>query len=212
MSSKESLRGLYVITDDLLTPKSILLESIKKALHGGARIVQLRDKVSSDREIRALAITIQELCHEFNALFVLNDKVELAIELGCDGLHIGKSDHHRFEQIRKKFHGIIGVSCYGDLLLAKQMELMGADYVAFGSFFASPTKPNSKIIDLDILKKAKEQLNLPICAIGGIHSDYAEDIVVNYQPDMVAVISDIWREDITQPSQFYTNLYQGENK
>ncbi|MBN2824873.1 MAG: thiamine phosphate synthase [Campylobacterales bacterium] len=210
MSSKESLRGLYVISDDRLTPKESLLQSIEKALQGGARIVQLRDKISSDDELRAIIPNLTLLCKEYNALFVLNDKVELAIELGVEGLHIGKSDHHRFKAIRKDFKGIIGVSCYGDLVLAKEMQEMGANYVAFGSFFHSPTKPHSNIVDLKILSKAKEALRIPICAIGGINGENASELISHYQPDMVAVISDIWTNDITHQAQFYSKLYQGE--
>jgi len=211
MSSKESLRGLYVISDDLLTPRESLFQSIEKALIGGAKIVQLRDKITPLSSLQSTIFQLQELCHRYNALFVLNDKVELAITLKTTGLHIGKSDHHRFEDIRQKFKGILGVSCYGDLQLAKKMEAMGADYVAFGSFFHSPTKPNSNIIDLEILDQAKKQLSIPICAIGGINTQNVGE-VMEHQPDMVAVISDIWSNDIKQQSKIYSNLYQGESK
>jgi len=211
MSSKESLRGLYVISDDTLTPKDRLYESIELALQGGTKIVQLRDKLSSESQIEKSIFKLQALCHHYNALFVLNDKVELAITLKTTGLHIGKSDHHRFEQIRKRFRGILGVSCYGDIQLAKEMEKLGANYVAFGSFFHSPTKPKSNIIDLEVLKQAKEQLTIPICAIGGINTQNVDE-VMEYQPDIVAVISDIWKNDIKQQSKIYSNLYQGEVK
>lgn len=211
MSTKESLRGLYVISDDELTPKESLLSSIELALEGGAKVVQLRDKVSNDQSLIDTIFNIQALCHQHHALFVLNDRVELAIELKCDGLHIGKSDHYRFADIRKKFKGILGVSCYGDWVMARQMELMGADYVAFGSFFASPTKPNSNIVDCEVLRYAKERLTIPICAIGGINSQNVETIM-EYQPDMVAVISDIWNNDIKQQAKLYTNFYKGASK
>jgi thiamine-phosphate pyrophosphorylase len=184
---------------------------MRKALEGGAKIVQLRDKVSAKEELRQSAIKLEALCKEYGALFVLNDDIELAIELECGGLHIGKSDHHRFKQIRQSFQGVIGVSCYGNVELAKQMEEMGANYVAFGSFFHSPTKPNSNIVDLEILSRAKDQLSIPVCAIGGINSDNIAQVMAHH-PDMVAVISDIWSNDIATQAQFYTNLYQGEKQ
>jgi len=212
MRTKESLRGLYVITDDRLTPKESLFQSVELALQGGAKIVQLRDKHSSDEEIVETIKALEQLCRSYDALFVLNDRVELAIRLECSALHIGKSDHYRFEEIRQNFKGIVGVSCYGDLNLAQKMEAMGADYVAFGSLFASPTKPHANIIDLALLTHAKALLNVPICVIGGIHSDNAPDLVTHYKPDMVAVISDIWTNEIQKQAQFYTNLYQGERK
>ncbi|CAA6801152.1 MAG: Thiamin-phosphate pyrophosphorylase (EC [uncultured Sulfurovum sp.] len=201
------LQGLYVISDDVLTPNKTIIEQITQALEGGARIVQLRNKQGTLEEIKALSIEVQELCHKHNALFVLNDQIELAIELDVDGLHIGRSDHHRFEEIRKDFKGIIGVSCYDSISMAKEFEKMGADYAAFGSFFHSPTKPNSNVIDLRVLETAHEQLNIPVCAIGGINLSNVQELL-NHKPDMISVISDIWStDDIKQQAQNYTKLF-----
>jgi len=201
------LKGLYVITDDNLTPDKSIYEQVEQSLKGGASIVQLRDKHSSDELVMQKAIKLQELCHSYGALFVLNDKIELAIELGCDGLHIGKSDHERFSEIRESFKGVIGVSCYGDVEMAKEFEKKGADYVAFGSFFTSPTKPNSNIVPLETLSKAKEALNIPVCAIGGINTTNI-DSVMEQNPDMVSLISDIWSsEDILTRSRFYAEKF-----
>ena len=201
------LKGLYVITDDNLTPDKSIYDQVEQSLKGGASIVQLRDKHSSDELVMQKAIKLQELCHSYGALFVLNDKIELAIELGCDGLHIGKSDHERFSEIRESFKGVIGVSCYGDVEMAKEFEKKGADYVAFGSFFTSPTKPNSNIVPLETLRKAKEALNIPVCAIGGINTTNI-DSVMEQNPDMVSLISDIWSsEDILTRSRFYAEKF-----
>ncbi|MBD3841499.1 MAG: thiamine phosphate synthase [Campylobacterales bacterium] len=133
---------------------------------------------------------LQRLCAKHDAQFVLNDKIDLAIELGCDGLHIGKSDHHRFEEIRANFNGFIGVSCSGDVEHAKEFEQKGADCVTFGSFFSSPTKPDSNIVPLEVIKEAKQKLQIPVCVIGGITIKNLDDIL-EYKPDMVSVISDI---------------------
>lgn len=207
MSYQRKLKGLYVITDDKSTPSNNVLEKVELALQGGASIVQLRDKISSDTVLEQIAVRVQKLCKEYEALFVLNDKIELAIKLQCDGLHIGKSDHKNLENIRKRFHGIIGVSCYGDILLAKYCELMGADYVAFGSFYNSPTKPDSNIVPLKVLQEAKEKITIPICAIGGINTQNLDE-VISYKPDMVSVISDIWNSDnITEQSKRYTDNF-----
>jgi thiamine-phosphate pyrophosphorylase len=205
--SKEKLRGAYVITDDKLTPMSTIYRNVEQALQGGATIVQLRDKSCDRIRIKAIAMSLQELCRDYGALFVLNDEIDLAIELECDGLHIGKSDYDSFESIRKDFKGVIGVSCYGDVEVAKKFERLGADYVAFGSFFRSPTKPNSKVVPFETIKEAKENLNIPVCVIGGIDTSNVESLL-EYYPDMVSVISDIWRsEDITKTTNFYANLF-----
>jgi len=209
MSCQRELRGLYVITDDSLTPDDTLYSQTEEALKGGATIVQLRDKHSDNEQVAQKALKLQELCHSYNALFVLNDKVDLAITLGLDGLHIGRSDHENFSQIRKSFDGVIGVSCYGDISLAQQFEKLGADYVAFGSFYNSPTKPNSSIVPMSTIKIAKNRLDIPVCVIGGISTQNLDE-VMHYRPDMVSVISDIWSSaDITQQSQLYTNKFQG---
>lgn len=201
------LQGLYVITDDVL-PSLTVLDQVKLALDGGAKIVQLRDKKSSIDVIKQTALKLEELCKEYNAVFVLNDKVELAIELGLSGLHIGKSDHHRVKEIREKFDGYIGVSCYGDIALAKEMQEVGVDYVAFGSFYVSPTKPNANIVDLNILSQAKEELNIPVCAIGGISRENIGE-VMSHKPDMISLVSDIWKsEDIQAQSKFYAKFYE----
>ena len=207
MPNQRQLRGLYVISDDKLTPGETLLEQVQQALRGGATIVQLRDKTSSEDAIREKSIALQNLCHEYDALFVLNDKIDLAIELQCDGLHIGKSDHYRFDAIRKDFKGVLGVSCYGDLDLAKDFEKRGADYVAFGSFYTSPTKPSANIVPLEILKDARIKLNIPVCAIGGINTQNITD-VMEYHPDMVSIVNDIWSaQDITSQSSLYANQF-----
>ncbi|NVJ52769.1 MAG: thiamine phosphate synthase [Campylobacteraceae bacterium] len=205
-----NLNGLYVISDDNLTPKNTILTQIEEALKGGATIIQLRDKISQDKEIEELILNLQELCRKYNALFVLNDRVKLAIKLNCDGLHVGRSDHHRVEEIRKEYKGILGVSCYGDLQLAKSMEDKGANYVAFGSFFPSSTKPNAAVVNKEVIKEAKEKLSIPVCVIGGITSKNA-NILINEGANMVAVISDIFKsKDIKQKCIEYNNIFKGK--
>lgn len=202
-----SLSGLYVITDEVLTPKSTMLRQVEEALLGGANIVQLRDKHGSDEEVSIYALELQRLCEKHGALFVLNDRVKLATALGVSGLHVGESDYFRVEEIREEFEGVLGISCYGDVKKAKEMEGLGVDYVAFGSCFSSPTKPSSNVIALDVISSAKESLSIPVCAIGGINSDNLDRLMA-YRPDMVAVISDIWSAgDITSRSRLYARRF-----
>jgi len=207
MQYGEKLKGLYVITDNILTPQKTIFFQVQEALKGGAKIVQLRDKINSEKIVQKTAIELQELCKKYDALFILNDKVTLALESHFDGLHIGKSDYEIFPQIRENFKGILGVSCYGDIEKAKYFEALGADYVAFGSFFSSPTKPDSALVPLEILTKAKEELHIPICAIGGICTDNLDEIM-EQNPDMVAVISDIWKSaDISSQASLYAKKF-----
>lgn len=201
------LRGLYVISDDTLTPEHSMLAQIEQTLKAGAKIVQYRDKVSTNEKKAKNAHKIQHLCRQYEALFVLNDAYSLAINEGFDGLHVGKSDYDKIEQIRKDYGGILGISCYGDIDQALKMQAIGADYVAFGSFFASPTKPNSAVVPLEVLREAKEKLDIPICAIGGINRENIDQIMAQ-SPDMTAIISDIWRaKDIEAQAKYFVQRF-----
>lgn len=207
MKGINMLRGLYVISDDTLTPEHSMLAQIEQTLKAGAKIVQYRDKVSTNEKKAKNAHKIQHLCWEYGALFVLNDAYSLAINEGFDGLHVGKSDYDKIEQIRKSYKGILGISCYGDIAQAQKMQEIGADYVAFGSFFASPTKPNSAVVPLEVLREAKEKLDIPVCAIGGINRENIDQIMAQ-SPDMAAIISDIWRaKDIEEQAKYFVQHF-----
>ncbi|MEJ2655425.1 MAG: thiamine phosphate synthase, partial [Acidihalobacter sp.] len=129
-----------------------------------------------------------ELCHEHSAGLIVNDDVELAAASGADGAHVGREDTD-LESARARLgaQAVIGVSCYNRLELAKDAAARGADYVAFGSVFPSPTKPEAARADLDLLREARARLALPICAIGGIDATNAA-VVAATGVDMLAVI------------------------
>lgn len=188
------LSGLYGISDTNLTPKERICAQVQEAIKGGMKIFQFRDKISYDNDIIEIIYQLMDICAKANVLFVLNDRVTLAIRLKCPALHIGKNDGD-IDTIRKNFKGILGVSSYGDLARAKKMEEKGVDYVAFGPIFPSPTKPNVQCIGTDILLQAREALHIPICAIGGISNN---NIKLLKNADMFAVISSLWNENIYQ--------------
>ncbi|WP_228292341.1 thiamine phosphate synthase [Candidatus Thiothrix anitrata] len=201
-----SLRGLYVITDG--STGTVLLEKIEQALRGGAAIVQYRDKTNDTVRRQHEAAALRELCCEYNAIFLINDDVALAKTLQADGVHVGRDDaalSTAREQLGEQ--AIIGVSCYNQLALAMNAAQHGADYVAFGSFFPSPTKPNAPRANLPLLHEAREQLSVPICAIGGITLATAPELVAG-GADMLAVISDVFAGNaITQQAGLYRNLF-----
>ncbi len=160
------LKGLYVITDEYLTPDETVHAYIEEALKAGASIVQYRNKTKSDDEVAEVCRALQAMCSQYNVPFIIDDRPHLAEKIHADGIHIGKDDMP-IEEARKIFpKGIIGVSCYGSIRKAKEAQEEGADYVAFGSFFASPTKPHSGIISMNVLHKAKKAIDIPVCAIG----------------------------------------------
>ncbi|BAM12177.1 thiamine monophosphate synthase [Helicobacter cinaedi PAGU611] len=188
MSVNTRLQGIYAISDEILTPYEILSQCVESALKAGVRIFQLRDKSHSDEWLCPIAKELLKLCERYNALFVLNDRLDLALRLNAPALHIGRDDGE-FSRVRERFSGILGASSYGDLQRAKVLESLGADYVAFGAFFPSPTKPNAAAVPLELLIQAKQTLKIPICAIGGIST---QNIHLLKNADMNAVISSLW--------------------
>lgn len=201
------LRGLYVITDEFLTPDPTVVSQVREALEAGADVVQYRNKTKTDDDVETVCRELQSLCREYGAPFIIDDRPELAAAIGADGLHIGKDDMP-LEAARAIFKaGIIGVSCYGSVRKALEAQEAGADYVAFGSFYPSPTKPLSGIVNPNVIPKAKAQLRVPVCAIGGINLLNIHEIAA-LKPDMVCVVSAAFEGDIARN---VTQLTQGMN-
>jgi thiamine-phosphate pyrophosphorylase len=199
------LKGLYAITDEILTPKESILDQVEAALEAGITVLQFRDKTSKDTEIETLCTHLLHLCRIHNVPFIIDDRPHLAQKIGADGLHIGKDDIPLRDARTIFTKGFIGVSCYGSVRKALEAETEGADYVAFGSFFPSPTKPHSGIVSLSVLEKAKEALTIPTCAIGGINVTNIHEIGAR-RPDMISVVSAIWEGNIKRN---ITQLKQG---
>lgn len=199
------LKGLYVITDEYLTPDDVVHSYVEDALKAGASIVQYRNKTKSDDEVEEVCRTLQALCSQYHVPFIIDDRPHLASKIEADGIHIGKDDMSLVEA-RKIFpKGIIGVSCYGSVRKAKEAQDEGADYVAFGSFFSSPTKPHSGVISTNVLHKAKDAVDIPICAIGGISQINIGQIAAT-NTDMISVVSAAFKGNTQQN---VSNLIKG---
>jgi len=191
------LRGLYAITPE----GPGLLDKVQRALEGGVALLQYRRKQEASRdEARALLA----LCRRHGVPLIVNDDVGLALELGADGVHLGRDDGE-LAAARTKLKGkLLGASCYDRLELARAAIAAGADYVAFGSVFASPTKPGAVRAPLSLFKESP----VPRCAIGGITLDNAPQVIAA-GADMVAVISDLFdAPDIAGRAAAYRKLFQ----
>lgn len=195
MLNKELLKGLYVLTDATLTPTETMLEQVERVLKSGVNVIQYRDKYATDEEAEKQCIRLQALCDVYEAVFIIDDRLEIAYRINADGLHVGEDDVS-YEEARALLgeDKIIGVSCYGNIERAQKYASLGADYVAFGSFFPSPTKPHAKVVDPEVLKVAKEKLNVPICAIGGINEENIE-LLSRYDIAMYSLISAVYKDD-----------------
>lgn len=203
-------KGLYAITDSRLIGAR-LLESVEAAIRGGAAVVQYRDK-SDDHPRRAEeAGALQQLCRSHDVIFIINDDVELAAQIGADGLHIGQKDDS-LNRARQRLgeDTIIGVSCYNRLELAQTAEQSGADYIAFGRFFSSNIKPDAVGAHLELLEQARKEINIPVVAIGGITAENGPQLV-EAGADLLAVISDLFDRptatEITAAAQRYQHIF-----
>jgi thiamine-phosphate pyrophosphorylase len=198
-----SLRGLYAITPEG-GDSAQLFAKVSAALHGDIALLQYRRK-SAPRDMQRLeAIELGKLCRLRGVPFIVNDDVDLALEVAADGAHVGSADA-AIAPARKKLKGrILGVSCYNDLELARSAVAAGADYVAFGSVFASPTKPGALRAPLSLFEN---DLGVPLCAIGGITLDNAPQVIAA-GADLLAVISDLFdAPDIAARARQYWKLF-----
>lgn len=208
MKPSNRCRGLYAITDSLLLSDGQLLTAVEQALRGGARLVQYRDK--SDDIARRLhqARILNALCQRYQAPLIINDDVELAAQVGAAGVHVGRDDPAlATARTRLGENALIGVSCYDRLDLAITAAQAGADYVAFGAFFPSPTKPTEIRASLELLKEARQTLQVPIVAIGGITPDNAPSLLAA-GADALAVISAVFAQpDIEAAARRFAVLF-----
>ena len=193
--TRDDLTGLYVITDTTRFQRDALVEAVGEAIAGGAHVVQYRDKSEDNERRRLEAAALAELCRRHDCPFIVNDDVSLAIDVGADGVHLGRDDAPLAET-RARFaaeglDAIIGVSCYADRLRAERAAGEGADYLAFGAMFPSPTKPHAPGAPAEVLGWARERLGLPVCGIGGISAANVRDLMA-HRPDMIAVISEVF--------------------
>lgn len=187
-----ALTGLYVITDPALIPKGTpaLVHAVQEALLGGAKLVQYRNKSASLAQQLAEAEALRALTREFEATFIINDSLELCLSCDADGLHVGQSDGNLSDIRNRLGSRILGVTCHDSIPLANSAIEQGADYCAFGAVFPSPTKPHAKPCALATLKEASK-LPVPICAIGGITTSNALE-VLKQGANMMAVISGVF--------------------
>ena len=206
--TKPRIRGLYAITDAVLIPDSVFVVTVEKAILGGAQVIQYRDKSkNSGRRLRQ-AQALNTLCRSYRIPLIVNDDIELAASVEAAGVHLGKEDPCLANaRARLGYQAIVGVSCYNHLDLALDATRQGADYVAFGSFFPSPSKPAAVHADIALLREARHALSVPIVAIGGIIPDNGRSLV-EAGADGLAVISGVFGQaDIRAAARAYADLF-----
>lgn len=203
-------RGLYAITpegDD----DGALLAAVEAALAGGVRLIQYRDKPAGPETRQRRAVALLERCRRHGARLIVNDDVTLARAVGADGVHLGRDDcpDGDLGSVRAALgpDAVIGVSCYADFELARAAAAAGADYLAFGAVFPSPTKPAAARASVDLISRAKRELALPVAAIGGITLANAPALIAA-GADLLAVITDLFgAPDVAARAAAYQRLF-----
>lgn len=202
------LKGLYAITQASDGDSQRLFDEVYAALKGGIIFLQYRDKSRDNKRRRYEAEHLQTLCGRFSVPLIINDDIGLAKTTGAAGVHLGKDDTN-LPIARNELgdRAIIGVSCYNSLRLAEEAEIAGADYVAFGSFFNSPSKPEAVTANLSLLQSWRHH-KTPVCAIGGITTENGSELL-NAGADILAVISNLWESaDIEQQARVFSELFK----
>ena len=201
-------RGLYAITDTALLADSVLVERVWQAIRGGATVIQYRDKQLPDESRRHQADALAALCSSHGVPLIINDDVALAAAVGAAGVHLGENDAD-LQAARRQLgtDAIIGVSCYNRLELALQAAASGADYVAFGRFFPSSTKPGAVQALPALLTEARQVLDIPVVAIGGITPENGRALV-SAGAGLLAVIHGVFgQQDIEASARRYSALF-----
>lgn len=202
------IRGLYAITDAQGLQRRDYAARIEAALRGGARVLQYRDKTHDAARRRQQAQTLAHLCARYHALFIVNDDIELARAVGA-GVHLGRDDG-AVTAARAAIGDLpIGVSCYNELARAQAAVAAGADYVAFGAFFPSPTKPNAAVATPALLQAARD-LPLPRVAIGGITPDNGAALLAAGADALAAIDGIFAHTDIETAARRYADLFNAD--
>jgi len=206
--SDKKIQGVYAITDPHLLSDDILYDSVSQAIDAGISVLQYRNKIASYNIQQQQAERLNKLCQNNQVLFIINDNVQLAKQVSADGVHLGKEDNN-ISQARKQLGktAIIGISCYNQIQRAIEAEQQGADYIAFGRFFPSKTKPHATAADPQIIIQAKQKISIPIVAIGGITAENA-NTVISAGADSIAVINGVFaQKNITNAVKDLAELF-----
>ncbi|MBN8762395.1 MAG: thiamine-phosphate diphosphorylase [Thiobacillus sp. 63-78] len=204
--------GLYALTFET-ADTGHLLRQVEAALAGGVAAVQYRDKSGDVARRHEQASELVALCRRFGAPLIVNDDLRLADLAGADGVHLGRDDGSlREARIILGPGKFIGASCYQSLDLARAAQAAGADYVAFGSFFASRTKPDAPRASLDLLRDAAPLIQVPLVAIGGITPANAPSLL-DAGADSLAVLSALFdTPDVRIAAHDLNQLFETESE
>ena len=169
--------GLYFITDSRLTKKTVI-EDVKSAIKGGAKIIQYREKNAPAKKMLEEANEIKKLCQKNKVIFLINDRIDIALAVDADGVHIGQDDmpYNAARNLLGK-NKIIGITAH-NLEESMEAEKIGADYIGLSPIFSTNTKSDAgNACGAEMISKVKKKVKIPIVAIGGINESNIKDVL-----------------------------------
>jgi len=200
---------LYLVTDKELMVADSIEVCVEQAILGGCTVVQLREKTASSHEFYKTALRVREVTNRLGVPLIINDRIDIALAVDADGIHIGQEDFPY--DVARRIVGqnkVVGVSA-SNLTEAFTAADMGADYLGIGAMFATGTKTDAALTSMDELRQIREKVNIPIVVIGGINKDTVP-LFSGIGIDGIAVVSAIVAyQDATSAAQELKALFQG---
>jgi thiamine-phosphate pyrophosphorylase len=199
--------GLYAITPQWYPDRERLLAGVDAVLEGGAAVLQFRDKSGDPAWREAMVRDLMVRCAERGVPLIINDDIDLATRCGAAGVHLGRDDTGVMAaRAALGKRALLGVSCYNSLARAAAAAAAGANYLAFGSMYPSPTKPHAVQCGAGLLARAR-RFDLPLVAIGGITQENGRPIIRS-GADFLAVISGVFEQaDISRAARAFAALW-----
>lgn len=201
---------LYVITDEALSHGLTHVEIARRAIAGGADVIQLRDKRMGGRELLNSAVQVRALTKKAGVLFIVNDRLDIALSCGADGVHLGQDDMPaRLARPLCPPGFIIGVSA-GTLEEAVQAVRDGADYIGLGPIcYTGSKKDAGPVCGFDLITQVKRNVSLPVVAIGGIGPDNVQDAIAAGADGLAVISAVVSQDDIALAAKRLKSLIDG---
>ena len=197
--------GLYFITDSKLTKKTII-DDVKSAINGGVKVIQYREKYASTKQMMEEAKEIKKLCQKNKVIFLVNDRIDIALAVDADGVHIGQDDMP-YETARRLLgkNKIIGLSAH-DVEESVKAEKSGADYIGLGPIFSTNTKADAgRACGTEMISKVKEHVKIPIIAIGGINESTINEVLKAGAKNIAIISAVLSKDDVEQSIRGFIN-------
>lgn len=203
----KKFRGLYVIIDPSFINSEDPVNVAKQVLDGGANIIQLRNKTDNIRQTVDWAIKISELCNSYNAFFIVNDRVDIAIISNSDGVHLGQGDIYPDHVKNITDKDLIIGSSNATINEIEESNKNSSDYIAVGSIYSTDTKSNTRPASLNLLVEAKKISKKPIVAIGGIKENNIEEVLETGVDSVCMVTAITLSKDPQKATERFTKFF-----